>query len=280
MVNKAIVGILVLIVLTSLGVGVLIGTQIGGSGDGVTDAATETTDDGAESTAADGDSSEDTNSTGNETDVAENETGTQNESGTPTPDGTSTSTATATATPTATPTPTQTTIASYEFDESTIEREIVEDVNEGRSERGLATLGTSSSTAKAVRNMVRAHSQTMAEERIVAFQTDDYANASARYKGHDLYERCKYQDSDGGFIQAPENSFQAVGKTIAGREYEDDGTTRFNRNEGMVAEAIVSDWFSSSTYSRPLTNDEVEIIGIGVTVTDDGEVYASAAICS
>jgi len=121
----------------------------------------------------------------------------------------------------------------------------------------------------------------MAAERRATFAINGYANASQRYKGAGLFERCKYSDAERNFIVEPKNDFQAVsGKIEAGREYPDGGQTRFNANESAVAQAIVDDWFASSTYQRPLLTEETELIAVGVTLTDEGEVYASAAICS
>lgn len=283
MVNKAIVGILVLIVLTSLGVGVLIGTQLGG-GDGGADTPADGSD-GGDGAGDGGDGSD--GDGGDATTTATNGTAANGTaaSGTATSTSSATETAiptptpTATATPTATPTPTQTTISAYEFDTAQIEREMIEDINRVRSQRGLAAFNTGTTTWGQLRGMTRVHARAMAEERRAVFEINGNTTEE-RYRGADLYDRCKYQDPDGGYIVTPRTNFQAVGSTIAGREYQDDGGTRFNANESQVAQAIVTEWFDSSTHRRPLVNDGTEIAAVGVSITDDGRVYASAAICS
>lgn len=257
MVNKAIAGILVLIVLTSLGVGVLIGTQLGGNG-GVSDVQNGDTADES----ATGDETEGV-ATASETNGAVN-----TESATPT----------ATATPTPTPTPGQTTIPSSEFDAEPVEREIVAAINSGRSERGLDAYETDTTTAGRVQRMARYHGRAMAAERSLSYSADGNTTGQ-RYERADLSGLCRYQDPETGNLISPDNDFQAMGKTIAGREYEDDGETRFNGNESQVAQAIVEDWFASSTYRTPLVERGPDLVGVGVTITDGGEVYASVAIC-
>lgn len=283
MVNKAIVGILVLIVLTSLGVGVLIGTQIGGGGGG----APADDGDGGDGSSTDGSGGDATATPTNTTNgTATNGTATNGTAtnGTATPTTTTqapTATPDQTATPTQTGTPTATTIPSENFSTSLIEAEMIEDINRGRGDRGLDRYSSGGTTWRQLREMVRTHSDAMAAEQRASFAINDYANASERYKGSNLYDRCKYQDAEGGFIVKPTNDFQAVsGKVKAGQEYTDDGQTRFNANESAVAQAIVDDWFASPTYQRPLLTEETDLIAVGVTLADDGEVYASAAICS
>ncbi|MBO4246604.1 hypothetical protein IL252_02090 [Halomicrobium sp. IBSBa] len=253
MVNKAIVGILVLIVLTSLGVGVLIGTQLGG-GD-----ATAVPDTDASDGSATGGGGDATTSTA----TASNETATAVES---------TETATATATPV------QTTVPAREFDSEAIEREVLAAINEKRTERELETFRNDTTTWQRLQTMVRSHSQAMAQERSVTFSAGGNSS-SDRYENAGLYGRCQYQDPETGDIIQPSNSFQAVGSTVAGQSYQEDGQRRFNGNESQVATTLVENWFDSSTYRPSLINRGVELLAVGVTVTDDGTVYAATAIC-
>jgi len=295
MVNKAIVGILVLVVLTSLGVGVLIGTQLGGDGgsdapadgsngdggssDGGDGEATETAvnETATNGTATNGTATNRTATNGTATNGTATSTDSPTASPTPTQAQTQTASATQTATPTATPTPTP--IPGYAFDSETIENEMIEEINDERENRGLYRYETGTLTYENVRDMAREHSQVMAEENEVRFEIGGNSTEE-RYRRADLYDRCKYQDPEGGFIVQPDNSFQAVGRTVAGRTFQDEGEERRYTNESQVAQDIVEDWFESSTYRRPLVNDGVDIIAVGVTVTDDGRVFAAAAICS
>ena len=260
MVNKAIVGILVLIVLTSLGVGVLIGTQLGGGGDvpGAQDGAT-----------GDGTAPE------SEAQGTATTTETNGTVATATLTTTATANATATATPTTTATPTPTATPSRELDAEAIEREIVAAVNRERTDRGLDAFETDTTTAGRVQQMARYHSRAMAEEQSRSYNVDGNTTAQ-RYEEAELFARCRYQDPDTGDIIDPDNDFQSLGKTSV---YDDDGTTRVHENESQAAQTIVDDWFDSATYRTPLVENGVSIVGIGVTITDDGAVYASAAIC-
>ncbi|PSP94865.1 hypothetical protein BRC91_04180 [Halobacteriales archaeon QS_4_62_28] len=252
MVNKAIVGILVLIILTSLGVGVLIGTQLGDSG-------------GIQQDTADG------ASTG-ESETTQTATATPTTAATGTPAETTTQTATATPTvtaaPTATATPTPAPAAS--FDPATIEQEMLTAINEGRADRGLYEFTTSGTTFEQVRQMVRVHSRGMVDEGRASFVIDGN-DTEGRYRGAELFRKCAYEDPDGGNLVDPDqNSFQAVGSEDLSA-YE---------SEAAVAQAIVDDWFSSSTYKRPLVNRGASRIAVGVTFTENGEMYAAAAICA
>ena len=257
MVNKAIVGILVLIVLTSLGVGVLIGTQLGG-GDATAVPDTDASDGSA--TGGGGDATTSTATPSNETATAVE------------------STETATATATATATPVQTTVPAREFDSEAIEREVLATINEKRAERELETFRNDTTTWQRLQTMVRSHSQAMAQERSVTFSAGGNSS-SDRYENAGLYGRCQYQDPETGDIIQPSNSFQAVGSTVAGQSYQEDGQRRFNGNESQVATTLVENWFDSSTYRPSLINRGVELLAVGVTVTDDGTVYAATAIC-
>jgi len=185
---------------------------------------------------------------------------------------------TQTATPTATPT--RTAIPPERFDTKQIEAEIIEEINRGRKDRDLTAFDTGTTTWRELTQMARTHSEAMAADERVSFASGEYANAEERYKGANLYSQCKYKDPDGGYIVYPDNEFQAVGETVAGRVDTSQSQTLINENESAVATTIVDDWFASSTYKRPLRNEGTELIGVGVSITDDGRVYASAAICS
>jgi len=124
--------------------------------------------------------------------------------------------------------------------------------------------------------MARYHSQAMADEESLSYEVDGNTTAQ-RYEEAELFARCRYQDPDTGDIIDPDNDFQSLGKTTT---YDDDGTTRVYENETQVARTIVDDWFASSTYRTPLVERGPTIIGVGVTITDGGTVYASATICN
>jgi len=143
-------------------------------------------------------------------------------------------------------------------------------INDERASRGLYEFTTIGTTFEEVRQMVRIHSRGMADEHRASFVVNGN-DTEGRYRGAELFNRCSYQDPDGGQIVDPDtNAFQAVG-SVELSEYE---------SEDAVAQAIVDEWFSSSTYKRPLVNDGAERIAVGVTFGDDGEAYAAAAICS
>ncbi|MFB6309066.1 MAG: CAP domain-containing protein [Haloarculaceae archaeon] len=262
MVNKAVLGILVVVVVASLGVGILIGMQLGGGAapaDGGSDGG------GCGSDGSGGATTTPTNGTANATATPTN--GTANATATPTP-----------ATPTPTLTPERTTVPPRRFDEREIALAVVDGINEEiREPRGLATLSGRSRTAGQLSVMADNHSISMADEGKVIHEINGN-NSADRYRANDLYDTCKFESNTGEFIvSADDNQLEAIGRTVAGRTY-DDG--QFNANETAVAQAIVEEWRTSSTYRQPFLYENIEHVGVGVEITRAGDVYVTANVCS
>lgn len=212
-------------------------------------------------------------------------TATDGPAATPSTTATATVTGTPTATPTATPRPT---VLPSEFDDDEIERHIAELINERREADGLDPLRLDGSTSNSVTEMARDHSAAMAEEG-EAVHVIDGNTSTDRYHQYELYTTCRWRQpggesfasSDHNGITGSENGFEAVARTIAGREYEDDGDTFFHRDEEAVAEHIVDEWWNSTLppYADRLTLPNARHLGVGVEITQYGEVYATANIC-
>ncbi|MFB6073670.1 MAG: CAP domain-containing protein [Haloarculaceae archaeon] len=263
MVNKVVVGIVGLIVLTAMLVGALVGTQLGGTGSaGPATNATATPTATAAPTAT---------ATGTPTAPG---TGGQTATSTPTATATATSTPTANGSPTPTP---ERRIDPGAFDAATIEDRIEAGINDRREARGLDPLQTEGATASHLRRMARNHSATMAETGEVT--NDAGGNSSAqRFRQNDLFQTCKFATGS-GVIKPAHDNFETVGRTIAGRPYQEDDRRRFNANETAVAGAVVGNWFGSDFFRPRLTYENAGRLGVGVVVTDDGEVYATAEVC-
>lgn len=197
---------------------------------------------------------------------------------TPTPTATA---ATATATET---TARRTTVLPRRFDERRIEVLVGRYVNDRRAAAGLDPLALNGSLAGDVGTMARDHSVAMANEGELTHVIDGNASAD-RYEASDLFRACQWESGLRDSIVSPENNgpessdnaLEAVGFTVAGQPY-DDG--RFNADEADVARAVVSAWWADSTYERRLTLPEAGSLGVGVEVTQSGEVYVTANLCS
>lgn len=246
MVNKTAVGLLGVVVLASLGVGILIGMQLGGGGDAPT--ATVPTTDSSTATAT---------PTGHQT--AANPSGT--------------------ATPSTTPTDRQTTIPARQFDEGEIAARLATLVNEERQERNRSSLGTGGKTASRVAAMAVNHSVAMADNGAVAHTVDGVSTRN-RYENNDLFERCKFKSPEGSYISQPDEDFELIGSTKAGTRYQDDGEERFNGDEQSVARALVDGWLEDEENTERLLVRGPTRMGVGVEVTAGGTVYATVAVCA
>jgi hypothetical protein len=281
MVNKAVVGILAGIVLISLTVGIFIGMAIGGGGGGTTAADGGSTNDGGG-----GGGGGNTPTAAQATPIPTNNS-TASGSNVTTTIATTTAPATSTTapTPTATPTPVtttqppRTTILPRRFDTREIASELVARINDKRENRGLETLSNSGTVVTNLQQMAKNHSVQMADEAAV-IHTINGRSSSARYKQYNLYDTCKWNAADGDYlVTSDNNALEAIGRTYAGREYQDDGQTKFNGNETQIANALYDTWMNQDTYKQRLLLGNARRIAVGIEITQSGEVYATADIC-
>jgi len=295
MVNKAVIAILLIVVLTMAGIAALIGLVLGpqfASGE-----ATQTATDGGSNGGSGGGGGSTTTATANGTNTTSTTTTATTApptepptTTTPTGDDdatTTTSRQTTTQQTTTQPTTTTTTtdtgpdpIHPGFFNETRVEQLVVEKVNE-RKNRGYED---DDSVAIRVSRMARNHSQNMTERGEVVHKIDGN-NSVDRYKVNDLYGVCQWEADDGTYIRRPgaqgdANNFEVIaGGIYAGQSYEQDGETRFNSNESEVADAIVDYWLSRQTYNQRLSYGNARRLGVGVNITESGEVYATGNVC-
>lgn len=249
MANKVALLILGVIVLTSMGVGALVGLQFGPVGPSGADdpgSATPTTDGGTNTATATAGASE-----------------------TPT-QATDTATRTATVTPTPTPRPT---VAPSEFDRAEIEAAVLAQVNAYRQDQNLDSLSGRSRIVE----MARFHSENMAGQGYVSHVADGF-DTQDRYERFDLSDRCRVSNNqNAGILQGSE--LETLKKTVAGRQYEEDGETRFNGNESAVAAAVVQSWIDNDRARSKLNLENANEAGVGVVVTENGRVYVTMDLC-
>jgi len=205
---------------------------------------------------------------------------------TATPTASQTVTSTEMAASTVTPTPTvrpETPVPLAAFSERRIEVLVVEALNEWRASEGLEPFVGNGTTAERLREMAREHSVAMADEGKVTHVIDGTTSAD-RYQDRDLHRLCSWKaagrdatiDPGNNGYQKTDNAFEAVGRTYAGREY-DDG--QFNGDEQAVARAVVERWQSDLYFPRRLLLPNATHVGVGTEITQSGEVYVTADVC-
>ena len=255
MVKKGLLAIAAVVLLVILGTGVLIGAQFAG---GTADTPTQTTDSQSDDG---GGSSTATATAGNST------------TPTPTPE------ANGTTTPTETATPQQESIPAREFNEQNVSNYVRQFLNEEREAAGVPPFESGLQTEADLNEMAKGHSEQMAIEG-KAIHKIDGVSSKDRYEDTGLYDRCTFKSAEGDYIEQPDrNRFEAVEKTVAGQTYEEGGEERFHATDKEVARKIVDDWMAWPDYRERLTLRNANIVGIGVEITDTGNVYATANIC-
>ena len=240
MANKAALGVLMVVVLVSMGIGILIGMQLGGPA--ASDPA-DSADSGGPTPVPDG---------GEETTV-------------PTSPSESTTIAQSQGTGEA---KTRTTVGIRRFDEDDIESKMEQRINEKRRSQGLDQLDTSGLLATRVSQMARNHSEAMAEERRAIHKIDGQSTAD-RYRDADLYGACQFQKDGGGDTISPTEKFENV-ETVNARYY---------MNDTAIANDIVDNWFDNQFLRDRLTYENANALGVGIEITNRGDVYATSNVC-
>ncbi|GAA5434059.1 CAP domain-containing protein [Haloarcula japonica] len=191
-------------------------------------------------------------------------------------EGVETTTQPATATPsmTATSSPTVTPdLASTEQNLSTdhIESLIKSNINDHPD--SVTTLSTDTTTAVKLDNLSKNHSNTMSQSATVSHDVG-YGNSETRYRNADLYERCQFKEQK-YIANAKRNRLESIDRLNL-NEYRGETAEITEQN---VADTIVDSWFNSFTYRDRLRYENAEHLGVGVSISEDGQVYATATVC-
>lgn len=259
MVNKSALAVLGVIVLVSMGLGILIGLQIDNA-PGVVDGGSggNGSDDGP-------------------TPIPVSTTAAATPTPTPTP--TSTATPTTASGSMTTERPARTTVSYRRFDPSLISREVKFLINQRRRSLGLSELQSTGTTPSRLDEMAKSHSVAMANEGVVSHTVNGVTSAQ-RYRNQGLFDTCRFESGSDSFILNPtESKFEVITLEVAGRAYTDGGQTEFAANETAVAQQIVETWFEQVRFRERLTYENAAHIGIGIEVTQDGSVYATGNVC-
>lgn len=180
---------------------------------------------------------------------------------------TPTPTATPTATPSATPTSTPTPVPSVDpasIDAADVEQAIVDQINSARDDRGLDALSRSGE----LREMARFHSDNMAEQQYLSHSAGGF-NTEQRYERFDLADQCRFADDTNTGTREDE-SIEVYGRVTVGPN----GT-----DATQLADAAVTNWFGDDESETILTYQNANKLGVGVTITESGQVYLTVDLC-
>lgn len=146
---------------------------------------------------------------------------------------------------------------------SEVERIVVQETNKLRAENGLPPVETNASLSEAARS----HASRMARGEFVAHKTPDSIP----------YDRYGWCADDGGYF----------GENVANTWYdrnivydEGDVPTLHLSTEREVAKHLVRKWNDSNGHRRTMLNGNWTMMGIGVAVGEQNEVFATQAFCS
>lgn len=151
-----------------------------------------------------------------------------------------------------------------------VERAVHSEINERRTNNGLDPLGYDAELA----HIARSHSQDMHERDFFAHVNPDGEDVTDRYQqaGYD----CQVSTGNGEYITGGENLAQTwYQENIA---TSDGGTVRYD-TEAELAAGIVEQWMNSPGHRENILTPDWQSEGIGIVITDGGEVFATQNFC-
>ena len=145
----------------------------------------------------------------------------------------------------------------YQFDQEFAENETLRQINDIRQERGLDPLEPN----EALRVASREHSRDMLERSYFSHESPD---------GTTPHERIMVYDS----------SCRATGENLFLTYWDRplEGDERIESNE-QLAEALVEGWMDSEGHRENILRDMWSSSGVGIVISEDGEVYATHKFC-
>jgi len=190
------------------------------------------------------------------------------------PEETESTTQSGTVTPSVTTTEvrkTKSELTEQKLNVENIESLIEKNVNNHRS--SVTTLSTDTNRAAELDQLSKSHSKDMVQSRTLAHNVTS-GDSEARYRSTGLYQECQFV-GQGSVINAKNNRLEAIARAnldeYRGETVED--------SEQNIAEGIVQDWFNNTTYRERLRREGAEDLGVGVEISENGRVYATAAVC-
>jgi len=147
-------------------------------------------------------------------------------------------------------------------DAAAVETAVRDRIDDYRRGEGLDELGTFHNLTAAA----RFHSDNMAEQGYPTHAARGYTSLE-RYERFGIADRCRLPDPTAASIRNGQQ-LELIDRILPDTTSEDD-----------IGRRIARDWIEGDETGRKLDYDAASWVGVGVTVTDDGQVYATANLC-
>lgn len=146
-------------------------------------------------------------------------------------------------------------------------------LNAERSRRGLGNL----SQRETLVAMGQAHAENMAEHDYIGHTEPDGSTIRDRYEARGLLPECRLpiQGSD-RYYPGAENAYTGHVDTRIRRS---DGSIISVYDEADLARAIFASWMHSDPHRRAMLVASADEMGLGVSITEDDEVYVALELC-
>lgn len=123
------------------------------------------------------------------------------------------------------------------------------------------------------------HAENMKEYDYIGHDQPDGGDIEARFKSYGLLPTCNLDIPDSnGYYPGAENAAGAVWQDELIRPW--NGSTMKITTERILARYLVNTWMTSPPHRKPMFLPDVRRIGLGITVSEDGSVYAALEMCS
>lgn len=148
-------------------------------------------------------------------------------------------------------------------------------LNQERSSRGLQNV----SKRSVLTEMGREHSRDMAEKDYFAHEEPDGDTIRDRYQQRGLLPECRLPIlGTDRYYAGAENIAQLHVDTQLQADWAEDGTFSVY-NEENLARAISEMWMHSKGHREAMLVASADEAGLGIYITETGEVYASLELC-
>lgn len=161
-----------------------------------------------------------------------------------------------------------------DFDHRVVEDEFVDLLNKERQQRGLHTV----TQWDVLTGMAEDHAVNMREHDYIGHVQPDGTTAEDRFRENGLLPECEIPTGDGRYYAGGEN---AIGAYVNQRmERADTGEIIRITSEEELAEYFFESWMDSYGHRNAMLTAAVGRVGLGISINDDGEVYAALKMCS
>lgn len=161
------------------------------------------------------------------------------------------------------------------YNRTEVERHFIQFLNEERHSRGLQSV----SQRNVLTQMGQKHSRNMANHDYIGHEEPDGDSIVDRYRRHGLLPECRLP------IKGSNRTYRGA-ENVAGWNIDTavragwaDRGTYFASNEIELAWALFQQWMHSPPHRKAMLVASADEAGLGLHITDNGNVYASLELC-